>query len=141
MNMVWRNRFIDWFCRDKPEHLRRGELGERAAKRYLKKAGLKFLYANFRGDQGEIDLIFREGDVLVFVEVKTRSSETWARPASAVNPEKQRKIFATARDYLRLLDNRQIPIRYDIVEVLLEDGQVSEIRHQPNAFAPARIRR
>ena len=77
----------------------------------------------------------------MFVEVKTRSSETWVRPASAVNPEKQRKIFATARDYLRLLDNRQIPIRYDIVEVLLEGGQVSEIRHQPNAFAPARIRR
>ena len=139
--MVWGNRFIDWFRRNKPEHLRRGELGEQAAKRHLQKAGLKFLYANFMGDQGEIDLIFREGDVLVFVELKTRSSETWARPASAVNPEKQRKIFATARDYLRLLDNRQIPIRYDIVEVLLEDGQVGEIRHQPNAFAPARIRR
>jgi len=77
----------------------------------------------------------------VFVEVKTRSSETWVRPTSSVNPEKQRKIFATARDYLRLLDNRQIPIRYNIVEVLLEDGQVSEVRHQSNAFAPARIRR
>ena len=140
--MVWGDEFIDWFRRDnKPEHLRRGELGEKAAKRHLKKAGLKFLYANFRGDQGEIDLIFREGDVLVFVEVKTRSSETWTRPASAVNAAKQRKIFSTARDYLRLLDNQQIPVRYDIVEVLLEDGQVGEVRHQPNAFAPARIRR
>ena len=139
--MVWGDGFIDWFRRDKPEHLRRGELGERAAKCHLKKVGLKFLYANFRGDEGEIDLIFREGDVLVFVEVKTRSSETWARPASAVNAEKQRKIFSTARDYLRLLDNRQIPVRYDIVEVLLEDGRVGEVRHQPNAFASGRRRR
>ena len=69
----------------KPEHLRRGELGERAAKKYLQKLGLKFLAANFRSDRGEIDLIFRDGDCLVFIEVKTRSSEGWTRPAAAVD--------------------------------------------------------
>jgi putative endonuclease len=72
------------------------------------------------------------------VEVKTRSSETWRRPAAAVNRDKQRRIVATARDYLRLLERSNIPVRYDIVEVLLEEGRVNEIRHQPNAFAPAR---
>ncbi len=139
--MVWGDGFTDWLSRDEPEHLRRGRSGERAAKRHLKKAGLKFLYANFKGDQGEIDLVFRDGEILVFVEVKTRSSESWTSPASAVNAEKQRKIIATARDYLRLLENREIPVRYDIVEVLLDAGRVTEIRHQPNAFAPARNRR
>ena len=51
--------------KEKPEHLRRGELGERAAKKYLQKLGLKFLAANFRSERGEIDLIFRDGDCLV----------------------------------------------------------------------------
>jgi putative endonuclease len=50
-----------------PEHLRRGLLGERAAKKYLKQQGLKFLAANFRSDRGEIDLIFRDGDCLLYV--------------------------------------------------------------------------
>ncbi len=136
--MVWDDGITNWLRRDEPEHLRRGRLGERAAKRYLKKAGLKFLYANFRGEQGEIDLIFREKEILIFVEVKTRSSEAWRRPAAAVNRDKQRKIVATARDYLRLLERSDIPVRYDIVEVLLDEGCVNEIRHQPNAFAPAR---
>ncbi len=136
--MVWGEGLSDWFRRDEPEHLRRGRMGERAARRYLRKAGLKFLYANFRGEQGEIDLIFRDKEILVFVEVKTRSSEAWRRPAAAVNRDKQRRIVATARDYLRLLERSDIPVRYDIVEVLLEEGRVNEIRHQPNAFAPAR---
>ncbi len=136
--MVWGEGLSDWFRRDEPEHLRRGRMGERAARRYLRKAGLKFLYANFRGEQGEIDLIFRDKEILVFVEVKTRSSEAWRRPAAAVNRDKQRRIAATARDYLRLLERSDIPVRYDIVEVLLEEGRVNEIRHQPNAFAPAR---
>ena len=51
----------------KPEHLRRGELGERAANKFLQKAGLIFLTANFRSARGEIDLIFRDGDCLLFV--------------------------------------------------------------------------
>jgi len=136
--MVWGDGLLDRFRRDEPEHLRRGRMGERAARRYLRKAGLKFLYANFRGEQGEIDLIFRDKEILVFVEVKTRSSETWRRPAAAVNRDKQRRIVATARDYLRLLERSDIPVRYDIVEVLLKEGRVNEIRHQPNAFAPAR---
>ena len=75
----------------KPEHLRHGELGERAAKRHLQKLGLKFLTANFRSDRGEIDLVFRDGDCLAFVEVKARSSEDWTRPAAAVDAERQRR--------------------------------------------------
>ena len=119
----------------RPEHLRRGELGERAAKKFLQRAGLKFLTANFRSERGEIDLIFRDEDCLVFTEVKTRSSEDWTRPAAAVDAERRRRLSHCALDYLRLLKNPEVKIRFDIVEVLLADGAVREIRHLPNTFA------
>jgi putative endonuclease len=119
---------------EKPEHLRRGELGERAAKQHLQKIGLKFLTANFRSDRGEIDLIFREADCLVFVEVKTRSSEDWTRPAAAVNARKKRLLSQTALDYLRLLKNPEVKFRFDIVEVLLAQGKVRQVRHLVNTF-------
>ena len=122
----------------KPEHLRRGERGERAAKKHLQQAGLKFLTANFRSKRGEIDLIFRDKDCLVFVKVKTRSSEDWTRPAAAVDARKRRLLSQTALDYLRLLKNPEVKIRFDIVEVLLADGEVREIRHLPDTFAMAR---
>ena len=117
-----------------PLHLRLGALGERAARRHLKKAGLKFLTANFRSRRGEIDLVFRDGDCLVFVEVKTRSSEDWVRPAKAVDLRKKRLVSQCALDYLALLKRPEINIRFDIVEVLLNDGQVREVRHLPNSF-------
>ena len=124
-----------WFRKaEKPVHLLRGELGERAAKKHLQQVGLKFLTANYRSDRGEIDLIFREADCLVFVEVKTRSSEDWVRPAAAVNARKRRLLSQTALDYLRLLKNPEVKIRFDIVEVLLRDGEVVEVRHLPNTF-------
>jgi putative endonuclease len=118
----------------KPEHLRRGELGERVAKKYLRRAGMKFLTANFRSERGEIDLIFRDGQCLAFVEVKTRSSEEWTRPATAVNAERRRRLSRAALDYLRLLKNPAVKIRFDIVEVLLAEGEVCEVRHLPNTF-------
>ena len=112
-----------------------GELGEHAAKQRLKQQGLKFLTANFRSKRGEIDLIFREKDCLVFVEVKTRSSEEWVRPAKAVDRERRDRLSRTALDYLRLLKNPQVKIRFDIVEVLLENSAVREVRHLPNTFS------
>jgi len=124
-------------ARPKPEFLRHGELGERAARRHLRRLGLKYVAANFRSRRGEIDLVFRDQDCLVFVEVKTRSSEAWRRPASAVNARKRRLLSQTALDYLRLLRNPPVKIRFDIVEVLLGEGEVREIRHLPNTFPMA----
>lgn len=119
----------------KPAHLRRGEFGERAAKKHLCSLGLKFLTANFKTSRGEIDLVFRDDDCLVFVEVKTRSNEEWSRPAAAVNAAKRRRLSLTALDYLRQLRHPPLKIRFDIVEVLLTDDAVREVRHLPNTFA------
>ena len=127
-----------WPRKQKPLHLRHGELGERAAKRHLSRSGLKFLTANFRSPRGEIDLICRDDDCLVFVEVKTRSSEDWVRPAAAVDKERRQRLTRAALDYLRLLRNPQVKIRFDIVEVLLHDSTVREVRHLPNTFAMER---
>jgi putative endonuclease len=121
--------------KEKPAHLRRGELGERAAKKFLQKQGLKFLAANFRSERGEIDLVFRDGDCLAFIEVKTRSSENWSRPAAAVNAERRRRLSQCALDYLRKLKNPPVKIRFDIVEVLLDGDEIREVRHLPNTFA------
>src|SRR5436309_15766365 len=129
-------RFKAWRAKHElPEHLRRGELGERAAKKHLRKLGLKFLTANFRSDRGEIDLVFRDDDCLVFVEVKARSSEDWTRPAAAVDARKRRLLSQTALDYLKLLKQPPIKMRFDIVEVLLDGGAAREVRHLPNTFA------
>jgi putative endonuclease len=131
-----------------PAHLALGRLGEEAARRHLRRLGLKFLVANFRTTRGEIDLIFRDRDCLVFVEVKTRSSEEWRRPAAAVDQRKRRRLTRVALDYLRRLGNPSIKVRFDVVEVLLEGkvegaaegrggagADVREVRHWPNTFA------
>jgi putative endonuclease len=124
-----------WKDREKgPVQHRHGRAGEAAAKKHLQQNGLKFLTANFNSDRGEIDLIFREEDCLVFVEVKARKRGGWTRPAAAVNAQKRLRLTRCAFDYLRLLKNPPIKIRFDVVEVLLEDGQVVEVRHLPNTF-------
>ena len=134
----WERLVARWQRAPIPLHLRRGRLGERAAKRHLQRLGLKFLVANFASKRGEIDLIFRETHCLVFVEVKTRSSEDWGRPAAAVNAERRRRLTRAALDYLRLLKNPPVKVRFDIVEVLLADGAVEEVRHLANSFAKER---
>lgn len=123
-----------WNRDDEPTHLRHGRIGEQAARKHLQQLGMKYLTANFRSKRGEIDLIFRDGQMLVFVEVKTRSSESWTRPAAAVNARKRRLLSQTALDYLRLLKGPRVAIRFDVVEVLLSDGTISEVRHLPNTF-------
>jgi putative endonuclease len=134
MMRFFRQILRSWSRLPRPEHLRRGALGEEAARRHLTGCGLKFLAANVRGGGGELDLVCRDGDCLVFVEVKTRSGEDWTRPASAVNAAKRAKVFRAAQNYLSRLADPRVKYRFDIVEVLLAEGAVHEVRHLPNAF-------
>lgn len=132
-------RIAGWLNRKPlPPHLRYGQLGEREAKKHLQRMGMKFLTANFRTERGEIDLVMRDQDCLVFIEVKARSSEEWGRPAAAVDRERRQRLTRAALDYLRRLKNPLVKIRFDIVEVLLQDSRVREVRHLPNAFAMER---
>lgn len=127
---------VGWLRRkQEPAHLLIGKTGEKAARKFLQKQGLTFLTANFRSDRGEIDLIFREADCLVFVEVKTRTSELWGRPADAVDRERRWRLTRAALDYLRLLKHPRVKVRFDIVEVLMDGNTLCEVRHLPNSFA------
>ncbi len=112
-----------------------GQLGERHAARYLRAHGLQVLEANFRTKMGELDLIARHRDTLVFVEVRTRTSEGTMTPLESVNAEKQTRIARMGRQYRRLRRLPDCPIRYDVVEVIATPyGKVTDVRHIEGAF-------
>ena len=113
-----------------------GECGEKFAARYLRRHGYRVLVRRFKTRAGEIDIVCRHGDWLVFVEVKTRKSDDYGAPSEAVTIEKQKHMSRTGLDYLRLLDHPRIRFRFDIVEVILQDGarKPADIRLIQNAF-------
>lgn len=113
------------------EHLCTGRRGEAQAEKFLKKAGLKIIARNVHVGYDELDLIAQQGETLVFVEVKTRSSEAFGRPAAAVNRAKRKKLSRAAIHFLKKRKLRPPYIRFDIVEVI---GEKPEIRHIQNAF-------
>ena len=104
----------------------------------MRRHGFKVLYRNFRGRQGgEIDLVCRERDVLVFVEVKTRTREDFGRPLEAVGRAQQRRISLGGLAWLRLLGNPDILFRFDIVEVTMAPGAQPRIELVRDAFSLA----
>lgn len=112
-----------------------GLMGELIARRWLSRHGRKVLYLNYRGvNRGEVDIVARHCDVLTFVEVKTRTSTAFGRPADAVGADKQRLIQRGAQDWLRLLGRPRIKLRFDIAEVILTEGQLPQVHIMENAF-------
>ncbi len=122
-----------------PDRAAQGERGEALAAEFLRRNGLTILRRNCRSRWGEIDLLAREGDAVVFVEVKTRASERWGLPEDAVTPAKRFKLGLTARalcDHFRLWDR---PLRFDVVAVRVGPDGASEVRHFRDAF-PLRLK-
>ena len=112
-----------------------GRLGERLAARWLWFRGMKVLFRNYRAPKGgEVDLVLRDGKVLVFCEVKTRTSLAFGRPVEAVTPAKQALIAKGAMSWLDLLEMPDVRFRFDVVEVLLKDGEVPELNLIEEAF-------
>jgi putative endonuclease len=131
----WRSRFLRWRSSSKSGHLRRGARGEKLACRFLKHSGYKILLRNFRGRSGgEIDVVCRDNDRLVFVEVKTRTREDFGRPVAAVDRQKQKRISRGALAWLRMLDNPNILFRFDVVEVIMTDDRRPRLELIKNAF-------
>lgn len=114
----WRNRSSP----SPPEHLRLGTRGEKLACQFLRRNGYKILYRNFRGRTGgEIDIVCRDRDTLVFVEVKTRTREDFGRPFETIRSDQRRHISRGALAWLRMLDDPDILFRFDVVEVVMKD--------------------
>jgi putative endonuclease len=101
---------------------RLGAEGERTAKAFLEASGFRILRENFSTPVGEIDLIAREGDILVFVEVKARTSVEFGPPQSSITPAKQRQIAKAAALFLEREGLSDAPCRFDVVAVTFGTG-------------------
>ena len=118
-----------------PEHLRAGLWGEEQAERFLKKLGWRILGRRVRIGRDELDLVARAGEVLVFVEGKTRGSEDFGRPFSAVDRGKRHSLSRAAVHYLKKLRERPAFFRFDVIEVIgAAEAGAPHIRHIENAF-------
>jgi len=110
----------------------RGHAGEVRATKYLEAKGLRILARNWRCTMGELDIVAKQGENIVFVEVKSAGKESDFRPEDRVNREKQKRIKRLAKAYLKA-QRLDAPVRYDIVTVIWHEGE-TKVEHFENAF-------
>lgn len=115
-----------------------GRRGERLAEKHLRHLGMRCLFRRYATPAGEIDLVMRHGDTIVFAEVKTRRDTRFDEPEHAVNTTKQRKMARAARAFLADRKLRDAPCRFDVVSVVLPEKGAPTVRHFPDAFPPQR---
>lgn len=113
-----------------------GQTGEKHAARYLRKKGYHIVKRNYRCAGGEIDLIALDGDMIVFVEVKTRSDREHADPQDAVTPFKQRQVTRAAKTFLAQTKSQDRACRFDVIAIILDGKKSIEIEHIEDAFEP-----
>ena len=113
-------------------NIRKGKIGEDLARKHLIEKGYKILETNYRNKIGEIDIIALHRNILVFIEVKTRTSISYGYAFEAVNRHKQDKIINTSLGYIKYRNLKDIQYRYDIIEVYLT--KKPGIRHIKDAF-------
>lgn len=110
-----------------------GKRGEELAEKYLSKLGYEILERNYRSRFGELDLVARHQNVIIFVEVKTRTTIRQGLPCEAVNKEKQHRIRRMARYYLMTTGQSEEACRMDVIEIILQ-GKGTLIRQITDAF-------
>ena len=114
-----------------------GRWGERRAAAFLRRRGFSVVARNYTCPAGEIDLIAADADgVIVFVEVKTRRDEQFAKAQDAVTTKKQRTMTQAAKSFVRNYKVKDKPLRFDVVAVVLGKKGKPQIRHYENAFSP-----
>ena len=116
------------------QHNETGRTGEDLAVQHLQEQGYQVLERNWRYGKGEVDIICKKGAFIVFVEVKTRSTNFFGQPEEAVGKTKRRYIIQAANAYVTMQDI-SLEVRYDIVSVLL-NRQRHTIRHIEDAYYP-----
>ena len=111
-----------------------GSHGERIAASYLAGRGFQVLDRNWRCREGELDIVARHGDALVFCEVKTRRGVGYGHPVEAVTPAKQRRLRVLAHRWLSAHDEHARELRFDVVGVLVRPSRPALVTHLPAAF-------
>lgn len=108
-----------------------GQKGEKLACDFLKKRGYQIIDQNYRTRGGEIDIVAKEGEMLVFVEVKTRVSTAFGYPEEAIDERKQHKLAMTAECYLREYNLYEADYRIDAIGIEMgQDGHLINLRHE-----------
>jgi len=111
-----------------------GRKGENVACEHLKKNGYKILKRNYKKKYGEIDIIAQKGDLISFIEVKTRNGTEYGLACEAVTKSKQEKIIRTAQIFI--IENKiNETYSFDIIEIYHLDGKIQKIEHIENAFS------
>jgi putative endonuclease len=111
-----------------------GEYGEHVAERYLTAAGLVVLNRNWRCSEGEIDLVLRDGDDVVFCEVKTRRGAAFGRPVEAIRRSKVLRLRRLAARWLDQTEVHPREVRFDVVEVMPQPQGAAVVEHIRAAF-------
>lgn len=112
-----------------------GALGESYARQHLKTLGYRILETNWRRRRAEIDIIAKDGEVLVFVEVKTLTNDYLGGPTSRLTPRQQSLISSAAGDYMRQ-SGHEWEIRFDLIGVFIEETGDYKLEHVKDAFFP-----
>ena len=117
------------------EHITLGKRGEEVAAKYLESKGYVILARNWRNCHKEIDIVAKDGETLVIVEVKTRHGNTFGEPYDSVTQFKERLLISAANSYIHKF-NMDCETRFDIVSVILPQKGEPAIEHIENAFEP-----
>ena len=122
------------------KHQTTGRKGEDLAADFLERSGMMVLERNYRYERAEVDLVcfepaasYEDGGTIVFVEVKTRSGTGFGLPEESISPAKRRNLTHAARAFLYEHHLEDAPCRFDVVSVLVTDGD-PEVRHFRHAF-------
>jgi len=117
------------------QHIKTGKKGEVLALEYIKNKGYKILETNWRYRRSEVDIIAMDQKTLVFIEVKTRSSDYFGKPEIAVTNRKKKLLVDAGTAYMQEVDHTW-EIRFDIIAIVLRSENDIEIQHFIDAFFP-----
>lgn len=110
-----------------------GKKGEDFAAEYFRKLGYEILCRNYHSRYGEIDIIVSEGNIIAFVEVKTRKADSMVSPTYAVTPQKRKKLMLTAVDFIQK-HSLDLQPRFDVFAVWQNEGRIYKFNHFESAF-------
>ncbi len=117
------------------DHLIKGQKGEDLAVTFLTEKGFEILETNWRFKRAEIDIIAKDHKILVFIEVKTRTTDYFGAPEESIKDKKKQLMADAASDYMQRIGH-EWEIRFDYISIIFEDEDNFHLRHYPDAFFP-----